>query len=132
MLHSFNTTGYWLSFINVPYFIRMLYNADERSRMQPSIIYAGLALATLMKSSQLELGVTGRNRALWLRDAAQSNLEQSLNGQWIDLSLAEAAMVGSGAIHLKSNRFIDRRCRCSHSSRPRLILSIVLDVPPPP
>lgn len=63
--------------------------------MQPSIIYAGLALATLMKSSQLELSVAGRNRALWLRDAAQSNLEQSLNGQWIDLSLAEAAMVGS-------------------------------------
>ena len=80
----------------------MLYNADERSRMQPSIIYAGLALATLMKSSQLELGITGRNRALWLRDAAQSNLEQSLNGQWIDLSLAEAAMVSSVASIFKA------------------------------
>lgn len=61
--------------------------------MQPSLVYAGLALATLMKSSSLELGHAGRNRALWLRDAAHSNMEQSLNAGWIDLPLAEAALV---------------------------------------
>lgn len=61
--------------------------------MQPAVIYAGLALATLMKSSQLELGTAGSNRALWLRDAAQSNMEQSLSSQWIDVPLAEAALV---------------------------------------
>ena len=64
----------------------------------PSIIYAGLALATLMKSSQLELGTAGSDQALWLRDAAQSNLEQSLNSQWIDVLLAEAALVSSSLI----------------------------------
>ena len=91
--NSFNTSGYWLSFINVPFFIRTLYNEDQRARMQPALIYAGLALATLMKSSELELGHAGRTRAIWLRDAAQSNLEQSLNAQMIDLGLAEAALV---------------------------------------
>ena len=75
------------------YFIRSLFNADERSRMQPALIYAGLALATLMRSSELELCGGGRSRALCLRDAAQSNLEQLLSTQWIDLQLAEAALV---------------------------------------
>ena len=92
-IFSLNTTGYWLSFINTTYFIRSLFNVDERSRMQPALIYAGLALATLMRSSELELCGGGRSRALWLRDAAQSNLEQSLSTQWIDLQLAEAALV---------------------------------------
>jgi len=73
--------------------MQTLYNPDERPNMQPSLIYAGLALATLMKSSELELGASGRARAVWLRDAAQTNLEQSLNNQWIDLQLAEAALV---------------------------------------
>ena len=61
--------------------------------MQPALIYAGLALATLMRLSKLELCGGGRNRVLWLRDAAQSNLEQSLSTQWIDLQLTEAALV---------------------------------------
>ena len=68
--------------------------------MQPALIYAGLALATLMKSSELELGVGGRNRALWLRDAAQSNLEQALNSGMLDLPLAEAALVSPLAAHV--------------------------------
>ena len=85
--------GYWLSFINTMYFIRSLFTVDERSRMQPALIYAGLALATLMRSSKLELCGGGCSRALWLRDAAQSNLEQSLSTQWIDLQLAEAVLV---------------------------------------
>lgn len=93
LIPRFNTTGYWLSFINVPYFIRSLYSADERARMQPALIYAGLALATLMKSSALELAHAGRVRALWLRDAAHSNLEQSLGANWIDVPLAEAALM---------------------------------------
>jgi hypothetical protein len=74
-------------------YIRSLFNVDERSRIQPALICAGLALATLMRSIELELCGGGRSRALWLRDAAQSNLEQTLNTQWIDLQLAEAALV---------------------------------------
>jgi hypothetical protein len=92
-IFSVNTMGYWLSFINTMYFIRSLFTVDERSRMQPALIYAGLALATLMRSSELELCGGGRSRALWLRDAAQTDLEQSLSTQWIDLQLAEAALV---------------------------------------
>ena len=68
--------------------------------MQPALIYTGLALATLMRSGELErCGCGGgRSRALWLRDAAQFNLEQSLNTQWIDLQLAEAALVRHFAV----------------------------------
>ena len=80
-IFSLNTTGYWLSFINTTYFIRSLFNVEEPLRMQPALIYAGLALATLMRSSGLErCGCGGgRSRALWLRDAAQANSEQSLD-----------------------------------------------------
>ncbi|KIM76126.1 hypothetical protein PILCRDRAFT_98790 [Piloderma croceum F 1598] len=88
-----STSGYWLSFINVDAFMRTLFNPEEQLRMQPALVYAGLALATLMKSSELELGAAGRTRAVWLRDAAQTNLEQSLANQWIDLPLAEAALM---------------------------------------
>jgi hypothetical protein len=61
--------------------------------MQPSLVFAGLALATLMKSSEMELGSAGRERAVWLRDKAQAWLEASLNSQWIDMTLAKAALV---------------------------------------
>jgi hypothetical protein len=50
-------------------------------------------MATLMKSSESELGEAGRTRALWLRDTAQRHLESSWNCQWIDPTLAEAALV---------------------------------------
>ena len=61
--------------------------------MQPSLILAALALATLMKSSEIGLGEVGRNRALYLRDAAQTSLENSLSARWIDPTLAQAALV---------------------------------------
>ena len=89
----FASSGYWLSFINVPHFVRQLYAPDERARMQPALVYAGLALATLTKSSSLELGEPARNRALWLRDAAHSNMETSMAAGWCDVPLAEAALV---------------------------------------
>lgn len=54
-------------------------------------------MATLMKSSETELGSVGRNRALWLRNAAQRALESSWNTQWIDSTLAEAALVTFGS-----------------------------------
>ena len=60
---------------------------------QRYVLYPQPSLATLMRSSELDLCGGGRSRALWLRDAAQSNLEQSLSTQWIDLQLAEAALV---------------------------------------
>lgn len=48
----FNTTCYWLSFINVTSFIRNLYNPKEHSRILPAIIYASLLLVILVTSSQ--------------------------------------------------------------------------------
>lgn len=61
--------------------------------MQPGLVFACLALAMLVRSSEIELGASGRTHALRLRDAAQSHLHESWNLQWIDLGLAEAAMV---------------------------------------
>jgi hypothetical protein len=46
-----------------------------------------------VKSSEIDLGEIGRNRALTLRDAAQTSLENSLSARWIDPTLAQAALV---------------------------------------
>jgi hypothetical protein len=77
----------------VPLFLRTLHSPDERSRLQPSLLYATLALATLVRSSELELATQGRTRALWLRNVAQSTLESSWNSSWVDDKLAQAALV---------------------------------------
>ena len=61
--------------------------------MQPALVYAYLAMAKFVRSSEIELGARGRAQALTLRDLAQAHLEESWNMQWIDLGLAEAAMV---------------------------------------
>lgn len=50
-------------------------------------------MAMLVRSSEIELGASGRAHALRLRDAAQAHLRESWSLQWIDLGLAEAAMV---------------------------------------
>ena len=61
--------------------------------MQPALIYACLAMAKLIRSSEVELGANGRVHALGLRDTAQAHLRESWNIRWVDLGLAEAAMV---------------------------------------
>ena len=61
--------------------------------MQPSLVLAGLAVATFLRSSEINRGSAGRLRALWLRDAAQGALEASFNAQWIEPTLAQAAWV---------------------------------------
>jgi hypothetical protein len=61
--------------------------------MQPALIYACLAMAKLIRSSEIELGSNGRILAMGLRDAAQAHLRESWNIRWVDLGLAEAAMV---------------------------------------
>ena len=61
--------------------------------MQPALVYAYLAMAKFVRSSEIELGASGRAHALRLRDAARVHLRESWNMQWIDLGLAEAAMV---------------------------------------
>lgn len=63
-----------------------------RETMQPSLVLAGLALATLMRSSEVGLGQEGRMRALELRNAAQASLQSSFESGWIDSTLAQAAL----------------------------------------
>lgn len=90
---SFMSGNYWLSFFNVPLFFKVFFNAESRDQMQPCLILSGLAVSTFMRSSEIDQGSAGRNRALWLRDAAQSALEASFNAQWIEPTLAQAAWV---------------------------------------
>lgn len=46
-----------------------------------------------MKSSEAGFGAEGRDRAMWLRRIAQVELEKAWNSEWIDATLAEAALV---------------------------------------
>ncbi|KAI9455242.1 hypothetical protein BJY52DRAFT_1280837 [Lactarius psammicola] len=87
------SSGHWLTFFNVHWFLRNLFDTHARALMQPALVYAYLAMAKFVRSSEIELGACGRVQALKLRDVAKAHLHESWNMQWIDLGLAEAAMV---------------------------------------
>ncbi|KAF4567153.1 hypothetical protein EYR40_006147 [Pleurotus pulmonarius] len=93
LTYLFKDTGHWLSFLNLDFFTSSLFNPEDRLHIQPSFILAGLALAVLMKSSELEGGSNGRGRALWFRNAAQEALNKAWRSEWIDAQLAEAAFM---------------------------------------
>ena len=61
--------------------------------MQPSLVLSALAMANLMRSSEIEGGAPGRERAIRLRNAAQASLEDACNTKQLDFTLAEAALV---------------------------------------
>ena len=88
-----DTSNYWLFFLKPETFLYKLKDPRERARMQPSLVLAALAMANLMKSSELERGSRGRERALAFRDEAQQLLEDACNAQKLDYTLAEAALV---------------------------------------
>ncbi|KAJ7479161.1 hypothetical protein FB451DRAFT_1032022 [Mycena latifolia] len=74
----------------------MLWSAEDRLKIQPAFILAGLAMAELMRSSDSERGAAGRSHAAFLRDHAQTALQRAISGEpgtWIDASLAEAALI---------------------------------------
>ena len=89
----FRASPHWLNFINLPRFFGSLLDPRARHTIQPSLILGALALATFFRSHENELGARGRDRALRLRDQAQSALEGSLSSRWIDHSLVQAAWV---------------------------------------
>lgn len=91
-----------MSFLNIPHFLNRLHHPQLRLTLQPSLVLSGLALATFMKSSETGLGSKGREFALWLRDAAQSALDASLNTGWIDPNLAQAAFVRDSFLYFFS------------------------------
>lgn len=88
-----STSSYWLFFFNPPALFGSLRDAHQRQCIQPSLILSALAMANLMKSSEIECGVQGRNRAVALRDRAQASLEAACSSHAIDYTLAEAALV---------------------------------------
>jgi hypothetical protein len=52
-----------LDSIHVPLFFAALRSPTEREFIQPSLIFAALALSMFLKSSDLELGAKGRTTA---------------------------------------------------------------------
>jgi hypothetical protein len=94
LYNRFDSIAPALSFINIRLLRDTLYNPDERSKIQPSFILSGLAMAFLVQSGQRDVNSSSlRNRAVTLRDQAQLALEVSWNSQWVDPSLAQAAVV---------------------------------------
>ncbi|KAF5344976.1 hypothetical protein D9757_013784 [Collybiopsis confluens] len=87
----FRVSNYWFSFFHVPSFFGTFFDPMKRESMQPSLILAALALSTFWQSSEMGEGRVGRNRALRLREEAQSALEASFNAGSIDETLAQAA-----------------------------------------
>ncbi|THH31408.1 hypothetical protein EUX98_g2788 [Antrodiella citrinella] len=89
-----SNSSYWLFFFNKDAFFQTLRDPQERLTIQPALVMAAIALATLMKSSQIELGRDGRDRALFWRNNAQAALEIACGvPQELDYTLAEAALI---------------------------------------
>lgn len=68
--------------------------------MQPALVVSTLALAILLDSSELGRGSEGREKALALRDMAQTYLVTAWNAASTDPALAQAAMVSDGQINV--------------------------------
>lgn len=91
--YRLSASSYWLFFFNKEIFFSTLRDPQQRLAVQPALIMSCLALATLMKSSEIELRNAGRARALFWRNAAQAALELACNAHELDYTLAEAALV---------------------------------------
>jgi hypothetical protein len=89
----FTTPNPTLSIIHGPLLLNSLRIPEERARLQSAAVFAALALATLMRSSAVELGAAGSARALWLREAAGAHLEAALKVGRVDAGLAQAALL---------------------------------------
>lgn len=81
---SVRSSSYWLTFLEP--------SSVLRNPHRPLVLSA-CALASLVMSSESERGQEGRDKALLLRDQAQSALDAARDARQIDLQLAEAAMV---------------------------------------
>ncbi|KAJ7176007.1 hypothetical protein C8R46DRAFT_1080390 [Mycena filopes] len=89
----FRTSNYWFAFLHAPTFFNNFFDPARRDKVQPSLIYASLAMATFWQSSEIELGERGRAKALKFREEAQSALDASLSAGWVDETLAQAAWI---------------------------------------
>ncbi|KAI0743811.1 hypothetical protein C8Q80DRAFT_1183246 [Daedaleopsis nitida] len=83
----------WFSYINLPRFFDTLFNPIRRHNLQPSLLLSALALGTLSTSSEVEHGARGRQKALKLLEMAHGALEGALATGWVDIGLAQAALL---------------------------------------
>ncbi|KAI0028447.1 hypothetical protein K488DRAFT_89741 [Vararia minispora EC-137] len=88
----FRANAQWLSFLDAPALIQGPPAPGLRAQA-PALAYALLALATLGRSSELERGDKGRQRALVLRDRAQAELERAWDARAVAVGDAQAALV---------------------------------------
>lgn len=89
----FQSSIYWLSFLNLPRFFDSLLNPDKRLNMQPSLVLGALAVGKFAQSSDAEQGARGRKKATKLFEIAFSSLQASLAAGWVDIGLLQAAWV---------------------------------------
>nr|GAT60123.1 predicted protein [Mycena chlorophos] len=89
----FRNCNSWFSWLHTPTFFFNFLDPARRECMQPSLVYALLAVAIFWKSSEIGLGRRGRELALLLREEAQSALEASYNAGRVDETLAQAAWI---------------------------------------
>ncbi|KIY70031.1 hypothetical protein CYLTODRAFT_392634 [Cylindrobasidium torrendii FP15055 ss-10] len=93
----FRTAPQYLSFINIDFILDKL--GSEPFNVQPSFVLAGMAMAQLMNSGGLPPSAAGETvndgikRAVYLRNLAQNALDAAYDSQWIDGTLAEAALI---------------------------------------
>ncbi|PIL34193.1 transcription factor [Ganoderma sinense ZZ0214-1] len=89
----FGSSPCWTSFLHLPRFFDSLFSPVRRKSLQPSLMLASLALGTLCQSSEAEYGSKGRDKALRLLDMANGAIEASLATGWVDIGLAQAALM---------------------------------------
>ncbi|KAF8665363.1 hypothetical protein AX16_000382 [Volvariella volvacea WC 439] len=88
--------GHWLSFINIEFFIKTLYDEQQRLYIHPAFVYAVQALAALMSSNaRIAYADAKRNSASFFFKQAQEQLEVAWAASRSnhDITLAEAALL---------------------------------------
>ena len=95
----FQASPCWVSFIHLPRFFDTLFNPVRRHSLQPSLLLSALAVGALTQSYEVENGATGRQKALKLLELAHGALEGALATGWVDIGLAQAALVRACAPH---------------------------------
>jgi hypothetical protein len=89
----FQNSNYWFSFFHIPSFYEAYSDPCKRLEMQPSLIFALLAMSTFWQSSEIGRGSEGREQAIRFRDEAQAALDASIHAGRVDETLAQAAWV---------------------------------------
>ncbi|TFK82181.1 hypothetical protein K466DRAFT_666667 [Polyporus arcularius HHB13444] len=83
----------WVGFLHLPRFFNTLFDPARRSSLQPSLLLSALALGAFVQSSHAENGPRGREKALKLLELAHGALDGALATGWVDIGLAQAALL---------------------------------------